>query len=93
MLRLPSILAAATEYSQNQKIPEWYFGNKNFLISNQIFSHNLVNWEQSREMMMNKRRVIGAVTVIKDYVLATPISALHGLPHFQFYIESMRQIL
>lgn len=35
----------------------------------------------------------GAVTVIKDYVLATPRSALHGLPHFHFHIEPMRQIL
>lgn len=35
----------------------------------------------------------GAVTVIKDYVLATPINALMDYLIFYFHIVSMGQIL
>lgn len=65
------------------------------LILNQICSHNLENWEQSHKMMMTtkRRRVIGAVIVTKDYVLATPINALHGSLIFYFHTDPMRQIL
>ena len=35
----------------------------------------------------------GAIPVTKDYVLVTPVSALHGLFIFYFPTEPMRQIL
>lgn len=44
-------------------------------------------------MIRNRRRVIGAIPVTKDYVLVTPVSVLHGLFIFYFPTEPMRQIL
>lgn len=43
--------------------------------------------------MTRKERVTGAVTVIKDYVLATPINALTDYLIFYFCMVPMGQIL